>query len=216
MKVCIDPGHGGKDRANVGVSGYVEADGNLKIAFLVAEFLKPYPVEVIFTRILASKSLDLDDRCKIANDAKVDLFVSIHSNAHDIPEVRGTETYHSINSVPGRGGQRLAVLVHCGVLACAGTEDHGIRSRAGDNGDYYGVIRGTNMPAVIVEVAYHSNPEDEALLKTPEFRQKAARGIAQGIVAYLGLEWIDPKTAALQARLDGIAELAGKINYLLD
>lgn len=217
---CLDPGHGGQDSQNRGPTGYVEKDGTLKIALHVVEYLKPYSaIRPILTR-WEDKTLTLQERAKIANDAKADILVSIHSNANGDKTIRGTETYHSVYSHDGKGGQRLAVLVHCHVIAAAGTIDHGIRSKTGNHGDYYGMpipemIRLPEMPSIIVECAYHSNPEDEALLKTEGFRRKCALGIVRGIVAYAGLDLREPyereqdaEIATLKAKLAGIWELA--------
>ncbi len=214
MKVCIDPGHGGSDRANRGPGGYIEADGNLKIALAVAEYLQPYPIDIVWTRVTADATVSLSERCRIANDAKADIFVSIHSNATELPAARGTETYHSINSTPGHGGNLLATLIHANVVRLAGTKNRGVRTRQGADGkDYYAVIRETEMPAVIVEVAYHSNPEDEALLRDVGFRLRAARGIAKGIIEYAGLEWRDPEAVELRRRLEQIKTLVEDYSY---
>lgn len=206
FKVCIDPGHGGTDRSNHGPTGYNEADGNLKIAIMVAQYLERYPdIEIIWTRIYANDTVSLDERCRIANEADADAFVSIHSNAAADPAVRGTETYHSVKSLPGKGGALLAALVHANVINLLRRENRGLRARANDDGgDYYGVIRNTKMPAIIIEVAFHTNPDEEALLKQEFFRRHAAMGIAKGIVEYFGLEWVPPGCLAAQERLKQI------------
>ncbi len=215
-RACLDPGHGGADgRANVGPTGYSEADGNLKIAYLVVEYLKLYPVEVTLTRTLADETVSINRRCAIASECKADLLVSIHSNAHPDPTIRGTETYHSIRDSYGRQSSRLATLIHAGVVGIAGTLDHGIRARRSDQGDwdYYGIIRDCVKPAVICEVAYHSNRVDEALLQTDAFRRRAAQGIARGIVEYAGLLWVAPELAGLRGRLEQIKALVEDYSY---
>lgn len=209
LKVCLDPGHGGTDRSNQGPTGYNEADGNLKIAIMAAQYLERYPdIEIVWTRLYANDTVSLAERCRIANEADADAFVSIHSNAAADPAVRGTETYHSVKSLSGRGGALLAALAHANVINLLQTENRGLRTRANDKGgDYYAVIRDTLMPAIICEVAFHTNPDDEANLKQEHFRRRAAMGIAKGIVEYFGLEWIPPGCLAAQGKLRQIEEI---------
>lgn len=187
MRVCLDPGHGGKDRANRGPTGYVEADGVLDIALKVRVLLKPYPIEVVLIR---DRDITLEPKKRVAvvNKTNADIVVSIHTDAGP-PEAHGTTTFHSIFSPPGKLGNKLATLIQENVVKEAGTYNRGVRTRKGRSGrDYYYIIRETKMTAVIVECAFHTNPREEQLLKTDEFRWKCARGIAKGIVAYFGLE----------------------------
>lgn len=176
------------------------------MAIMVAEYLERYPdIEIIWTRIYANDTVSLDERCRIANEADADAFVSIHSNAAADPAVRGTETYHSVKSLPGKGGALLAALVHANVINLLQTENRGLRTKVNANADdYYGVIRGTNMPAIICEVAFHTNPDEESLLKQEFFRRHAAKGIAKGIVEYFGLEWIPPGCLTTQMKIEQI------------
>jgi N-acetylmuramoyl-L-alanine amidase len=214
MKVVLDAGHGGRERANRGPTGYIEPDGVLMVALKVAEYLKPFPIECIFTRI-TDKTVELSERAQIANEAKADIFVSIHTDANDNPAIKGTTTFHSIHSVPGQGCNKLAHLILEHVVKECGTIPRGVQTREGKNGDYYAVIRETKMPAVIVEGAFHTNPEEEALLKTAAFRDKYALGIAKGIVAYFGLEW-ESEVDRLTRERDQYKAMLDQIKAILD
>lgn len=179
--VCLDPGHGGRDRANTGPTGYVEADGVLDIALTAGQVLRSHGIRVVYTRVedkdLAgtpySQTADLQGRCDVANRAGANLLVSIHTNASG---GKGTETFHYPGSVVGRA---LAEAIRAAIVGELGT-----LSRRVDSANYY-VLRNTAMPAALVEVAFHDNPEEEALLKRPEFRARAGYAIARGILDHL-------------------------------
>jgi N-acetylmuramoyl-L-alanine amidase len=138
--------------------------------------------------------LGLGFRAELANAAGADALVSIHNNtvpriSTDIP---GTEVYYSVGS---SGSDRLAGLIYEELLRSfadysvdwSGGELLGARARidpsSGD--DYYGLLRRANMPAVIVEGAYISESEEEALLATDAFRQSYAEGVYRGVVRFL-------------------------------
>ena len=183
MKVCIDAGHGGRDRWNRGKNGYVEADGCLDIALQVGEILVRHGIEVVYTRTKdtnlaweGEKWRDLRSRAVLANKHKADLFVSIHTNAGTSIS-SGTETY-----CLKRGGEaeKLAKHIQTCLVTELGTRNRGVKE------SNYAVLRLTDMPAVLTEVAFHSNPEEEALLLNKLFRADAAIAIAKGVLLYTG------------------------------
>lgn len=183
--VCIDPGHGGKDRWNVGPTGYVEADGTLDIALNVRDFLTASGVQVILTRVTDTNlhwendtMRDLRSRANYANITNADYFISIHTNAAGVPEPNGTETYCLIK---GGNGEKLAQAIQEAVVDLLNTKSRGVKE------GNFTVLRETEMPAVLVEVAFHTNPYEEALLKTVEFRRKSGFAIAKGIANFLGV-----------------------------
>ncbi len=91
--IVIDPGHGGKDPGAIGVSAK-EKDINLKVALKFGELIEDsHPdVKVLYTR-KTDKFIELDQRARVANKAKADLFISIHSNAIKNKSFQGTETF---------------------------------------------------------------------------------------------------------------------------
>lgn len=198
MKVFIDPGHGGTDRANRGPSGYVEADGVLDMAKRLRLILAPLPGMNIKMSREGDETVALPERSARANAWGADILLSIHTNAAASPHAGGIETFHSYNGKWGsnfRGeARRLAALLQQELVKALGLNDRGIKTRlVTSNGspilgmDFYAVIRRTKCPAIIAEVGFHSNPREEALLKTGSFRQKAAQAMALGIKQYFNI-----------------------------
>lgn len=182
MRVCLDPGHGGTDRANRGPTGYVEADGVLDIALRVRALLQAAGLEVVMTRD-KDVSVTLAARMAFAAAQGSDLFVSIHTDAWSDPGARGCTVFCSVR--PDRS-RDLAEAIEQG-LRQAGRPSRGVKTRVQGNGrDYYHVIRESKVPSVLVECAFHTNPAEEALLKTADFRQLLAAAIASGIKAFVG------------------------------
>lgn len=182
--IGIDPGHGGSDRVNRGPTGYIEAEGVLDIALACREALVNQGLSVIMTRE-TDKTLSLSERAGIFNKAGVNLAVSIHTNAAPVSSVRGIEAIHSIL---GGTGQQLAVTLAQQLKNDLQLTIRRVFSRESEvipGKDYYGIIRKTIMPCVIVEVEFHSNLEAEELLKDDDFRRRAGISIANGIINFL-------------------------------
>lgn len=175
MKIVIDPGHGGKDPGAVGPSGLKEAHVNLRVALKVAEKLRKAGVEVKLTRD-SDVFVDLQHRCGIANSFNADYFVSIHCNAASTPQAHGTETY--CYKFGGKG-EILARVIQAELIAVTGRANRGVKTA-----NYY-VLRRTNMPAVLTELAFISNPEEERLLADVAYREKCALAIANGISKFI-------------------------------
>ena len=176
MVVCCDPGHSDPDPGAIGPSGVQEKVITLAIALRVADILRPV-VDVVMTRT-SDTDVSLERRAQIANDAGADLFLSIHANAHTDPSANGTETYHYPGS---EAGKELAGAIQFDLVTQLKRRDRGVRNAN------FAVLRETNMPAALAEIAFISNPEEEALLETPAFQAKAAYAIATGIAGYLGI-----------------------------
>ena len=176
--VVVDAGHGGKEcGANYG--GVYEKDINLKIAKYVQKELQKNGVKVYMTRT-DDVTTTLASRTILANSIDADLFVSVHNNAMtNKSSVKGTEVLYPTSSIVKNGitAYNLAQKLQDVVSTNAGTYNKGIINR---NNLY--VLNRTNMPAVIVEVAYMTNQEDLQKLKDEAFLEKAGKAIAQGIL----------------------------------
>src|SRR5690606_37535935 len=136
---------------------------------------------VIMTRTGSTTNLDLAGRARIANDNNADIFVSIHCNSSTNPAISGTSTYYyapqdSVLGAQRAARQRLATLVQRELVAQLGRRDIVILAAN------FAVLPETTVRSILVETAFISNKEEEQQLATEEFRAKAARGIANGII----------------------------------
>lgn len=207
--VCIDPGHGGDD-SGAYYNDLMEKVPNLEIALRLRPILESLGYRVVMTR-QTDVTLSLEERCRIANSARADIFVSIHNNAY-MTTSEGTETFCYYDSAEGR---RLATLIHTEVVRRIRLPDRGVK-QAG----FY-VLKNTDMPSALVEGAFVSNSREAEMLKDPAFLQQIAEGIAAGVYQYLVdpgrfdqfilLQNPDPDTAAeLEVhymRGDGVEEI---------
>lgn len=178
MKVCIDPGHGGRDPGAVGLGGTREADITLLAALSLKVQLEALGHTVILTRddttaLHKEKRLDLVARAKVANDAMCDCFISIHCNAAEDRSANGSETWHHPRSAEGK---RLAKTIQTALVSAGGLRNRGIKQSAG-----LAVLRLTTMPAVLIELGFISNPEEEKLLSNPKWLQRVVKAIAYAV-----------------------------------
>ncbi len=200
--VAIDAGHGGTDTGAVGVlpagteTGLpprLDADGQtvlyekdvtLDVSQRLNVYLQGHGVPTVMTRTqdlaggdvpYTTVTADLRARVDIANAAGARLFVSIHENAL-ASTTQGTETFHFYYANPG--ARALAQLVHQEVVAALGLPDRGVKAAG-----FY-VLKNTRMPAILVEGAFLSNPNEALLLADPNVRQRLAEAVGTGVVRY--------------------------------
>lgn len=192
IKIMIDPGHGGSDRENKGPTGYVEADGVLGISLLLEkELLSTGAFDVRLTR-RTDTTLGLTQRGRAAVDFGAQLFVSQHTNAAN-GRARGTEVYYSVD-IPG--DRPLAASMSNAIATALGIPDRGAKVRESvthPGEDYYTVIdtaQDGGVPHVLlVESAFHDNPEDEKLLLDATYLIKIAQAQARVISEFFGVQY---------------------------
>ncbi|MDY4475009.1 N-acetylmuramoyl-L-alanine amidase [Mitsuokella sp.] len=187
-KITIDAGHGGNDSGAIGPTGVMEKSVTLRIAnelrrLLVAEGATVYMTRTTDTEVSskganASDIEELQARCDVANNSKSDIFISIHMDSFSSGAAKGTTGYYY--SLGSKRSRDLADKVRQGVIDQIGTSSRGTQSC-----NFY-VVKHTDMPATLVEVAFISNPQEEQLLNSEEGIKKAAQGIADGIADYFG------------------------------
>lgn len=176
-KIFIDAGHGGPDPGAIG-NGVIEENVNLDVARRLATELRNAGYDVMLYRstpdenVLSNKNADLRNRAKMANDWGADYFISIHTNSSTSPALNGFETY-----VYNLGGEaeRIAKAINSEVTNSLGNVDRGTRSAN------FAVLRRTNMPAVLVELGYLSNPTEALNLNSSAWRSAVSREIAEAI-----------------------------------
>ncbi len=183
QKVVVDPGHGGIDQGAVGSEGTVEAEVNLAISSHLAWLLERGGAKVFMTRegegvYEGESGDDLLERIKLVQRVGADLFVSIHCNAFDSYE-RGAQTFYDADSMEGK---RLAETIQKKIRdLLANTE------RVPLSIDAF-VLRNLEIPAVIVEVGFLSNTQEERLLADPQYQESMAWAIYAGIVDYFAFD----------------------------
>ncbi len=180
--IVLDPGHGGSDTGAMH-NGLTEKDITLDIALRLRTLLVSRGWIVRMTRDTdrdvygpnASDVAELQARVDVANNAGARMFVSIHANSSTSTVPSGTTSYYYKPQ-----DRPLAAAIQARLIALLGTKDDGVvRER------FY-VIHRTTMPAALIETAFVSNPDDAARLRSPNFRQQVAIGIADGIKDYAG------------------------------
>ena len=197
-KVVHDPGHVGHDSGAVGPTGVQERDIALPVARGVADILQPV-MEVRLTREddrsrWLTLNADLTDRADAANDWGADCFISIHCNAAADGTAHGCEVWTSRGQT---GGDILAEAVLQSLRAEFPDMTFRMDMADGDSDKEAGfaVLARTRMPAALVELAFISNPTEEAMLESQAYQDRAARAIAQGIADYLGVQLPAPAPA---------------------
>jgi N-acetylmuramoyl-L-alanine amidase len=214
-RIVIDPGHGGHDTGTIGPTGLMEKDLCLDVALRLGKIIEQRlpGADVIYTRS-DDTFVPLEERTSIANQAKADLFISIHANSSRDSGARGIETYYlnmkgsaEAMEVAARENATAQEGVHdleSLVKKIAQTEkideskefaqdiQDSLAKRTQKNVKNRGVRKapfvvliGADMPSILTEISFLSNPSDEKLLKQPEQRQRVAEGLFQGIFSYL-------------------------------
>lgn len=181
--VVLDAGHGGFDPGACGKT-LQEKDVNLAITKRVGDLLEQKGITVVYTREV-DNFVGLEERSHMANQLNASLFVSIHNNASERSSISGTETYfYAPASNPDLFAQRderirLATAIQTELVSRLSRIDRGVKE------SNLSVLRNTLMPSALVEVAFISNPTEEALLQSQDFVSRAALGIGNGIVAFM-------------------------------
>jgi N-acetylmuramoyl-L-alanine amidase len=239
-RIVIDAGHGGHDTGTIGPTGLLEKDLCLDVALRLGNIIEQRlpGANVVYTRS-DDVFIPLERRTEIANEAKADLFISIHANSSRNHSARGVETYYlnlkgsaEAMDVAARENATASGGIHeleDMVKKIARTEkidesrefaadvqdrltqrvqkssrkekDRGVRKAP------FVVLIGADMPSILTEISFLSNPADEKLLKKPDYRQRIADGLFQGVSSYLqSLNSITHNLAGREASLPPVEE----------
>ena len=185
MRVFINPGHSSAYEIANGIDDDCGACGNglyenevaADVGNRLETILESWGVEVVGNLQCCS----LQEIASAANSTDADVFISIHCNAAS-SAARGTETFFCYGSTTGR---EVADFVQRHIIADLGTIDRGVKNDTQTQYDSIYVLRHTDMPAVLVELAFISNPDDAGLLR--DYKEDFARAIAKGIMEWGGL-----------------------------
>lgn len=195
--VVLDPGHGGSDRGTAGLTGR-EKVLTLDLAKRVQRLLEAAGLKVVPTRT-TDENVSLDERVAVTERKHADLFVSLHFNSggnaqgietYCVPPAGAVSTGNPFRRFFGGGDDTCAAnqfdeknvwLAHCvqrSLLHSTGANDRGVRRAR------FVVIRDAACPAILVESGFLSNAVEEQRLLTPDYRDKLAKGIADGVLDY--------------------------------
>lgn len=177
-KVYIDAGHGGSDPGAVKYLN--ERDVNLVMALACRDYLNAHGVTTKMSRTSNNTNTSINSMAKEANNWGADYVISIHNNAGGGD---GFEIYHTIN---GGKGKTLAANIEAEVKKI-GQNSRGLKTKKGNNGDYFGMIRLTNAPAVICEGVFVDNVTDVKIADTTAEQKAFGYAYARGILKTLGI-----------------------------
>jgi N-acetylmuramoyl-L-alanine amidase len=217
-RIVIDPGHGGHDTGTIGPTGLMEKDLCLDVALRLGKIIQQRlpGADIVYTRS-DDTFIPLEERTNLANQAKADLFISIHANSSQDQAARGVETYYlNLKGSP----EAMEVAARENASSQDGVHDLedlvkkiARNEKIGESKEFaediqdslakrmqkasrtvknrgvrkapFVVLIGADMPSILTEISFLSNPSDEKLLKQPEYRQRVAEGLYQGVASYL-------------------------------
>ena len=203
--VCIDPGHAAsadlgsepigpgasetKVRDPGGTSGVASGTPEhvitLAIAIQLKQMLEARGATVVMTREAATYDGGNRERAQVANRAGADLFIRIHCDGSTNPSFRGVSTLYPA-AITGwtddilPGSRDAATSVQAALVTATGAPDNGTVARSDITG-----FNWADVPAILVEAGFLTNPEEDALLNSPQYQAQVAAGLAQGIEAHL-------------------------------
>lgn len=171
--VVIDAGHGGTDNGATGTTGTPEKEVTLKTAIHLQDKLDALGAVVVMTRE-EDEYISLEDRAILANNVDADSFISIHYNSvPEIPEAKGISTFYS-----NEQHEKLANALQTEVI-----QETNARNRETDTADFQ-VLEQNQAPAVLIELGFISNADEEQLILSDSYQQKLIDGIAEGLASF--------------------------------
>lgn len=184
--IVVDVGHGGEDHGARANNPYCEEKRLcLLTGRLVKQYLEQLGYHVVMTRS-SDYALALAKRVEIAGQAHANIFVSIHYNSSRSPQAHGIEVFFfdsKENTTRAKASKTLADSVLSQVIRNTDAKSRGVKK-----GNFY-VLRETEMPAVLVEGGFISNADERKLLKSRDYQEKIASGIAEGVHRYFKDRW---------------------------
>ena len=180
--IILDAGHGGKDRGS-SVSNVYETDINLSLVLKMKAALNKHGVDVILTREgdydLSSpnenrrKKSDFDNRIKLINNSKADLYISIHTNYLVDARYYGAQVFYT------DGNEELAHVIQESMISYL----HSPMKEKKLSENIY-MYKKLNIPGVLIECGFLSNDVERKLLITDDYQNKIVDSIIEGIISY--------------------------------
>lgn len=214
--VVIDPGHGGANKGALGYNGVYEKEITLQVALKVRKLLEAQTTAVVLLTREDDRDVPLVERTAIANDARADLFISLHCNSAFSKEPSGFETYVLSEAALSEESRKLSWVVvepkglyaSAADSAAAAVVKEMLQFRAQRDAKVFGqllqasllrwtkgvdrgvkelsivILRGAEMPGVVVELGFISNPLEAENLCSPSYQWKLAHAVVDAIVKF--------------------------------
>lgn len=184
--IVIDAGHGGKDGGAIGVTtGITESELNLRYSLKLKELCETFGIRAILTRSDMNglydesapnkKKSEMEKRRQIINNSGADLMISIHMNSFPSSSCEGAQVYYAKGS---EQGFQLAKSVQKSICISFDNAKNYVSV-----GDFF-VLNYSNIPAIMVECGFLSNPEEERKLQKESYCQQFCYNILAGIISY--------------------------------
>lgn len=183
--IVIDAGHGGRDGGTVGSGGAIESQLNLDYAITLKQMCESFGFGVVMTRENMNglydenapnkKRSEMEKRKKIIDESDADIVISLHMNGFPLPSAEGAQVFYGKGN---EAGQALAESVTTSL-----SRDFESARDYCTIGDYF-VLNCTEKAGVLIECGFLSNPSEEKLLQSREYRQKFCYSLLYGIITY--------------------------------
>ncbi len=187
ITIVLDAGHGGRDGGSIGVNGTIEKEINLDYVLSLKNKLVENGYKVVLTRknddglysefAKNKKTSDMNARLNIIREANPNLVISIHMNSFSNPTAKGATTYFRKDD---SSGKQCADLIQKSLNKYCGA-----KTVKGKVGDYY-ILNCSYYSAVLIECGFLSNPEEETMLNSEDYKEKILNAIYNGILLYFG------------------------------
>jgi N-acetylmuramoyl-L-alanine amidase len=179
--IVVDPGHGGEDPGKVGINDVLEKDLNLQIAKKVKKLLEEAGIKIVMTRtndkVPDAKKEDLNQRVQLINETKPKLALCIHQNSYPDEKIKGAQVfYHTITPE----AEDVASIVQEQLRTVDPTNTRQIKEN-----DTYFMLKNTQVPTIIVECGFLTNPDEAAKLTQEDYQDKLAQAICEGVVKWM-------------------------------
>ena len=207
LVVVIDPGHQAKAdyglepvgpgsteqkaRVSSGTAGVVtgtpESELVLAVALKLRDSLAAHGIEVVMTRTTQDVSISNSQRAQIANEAGADLFIRVHADGNENSAVNGIHVLYPA-SIAGwtddvaTASKRAATMAQQELIAATGAKDRGIDARDDMTG-----FNWSDVPVILPEIGFMTNPDEDRLLATSSYQDKIVDALTRAILAYLGV-----------------------------
>ncbi|RKL68184.1 hypothetical protein CR203_06770 [Salipaludibacillus neizhouensis] len=181
--ICLDAGHGGKDS---GATGYGLREKDLcleRVLRMKQLFERKYRGSTVLLTRNTDVFLELGERVQVANEAGADVFISDHKNALN-GSARGFESF-IWNGGVSPSTRKLQATVHQHVIGAL--KRYNMPDRGKKQADF-SVVKGSNMPAVLLEEGFIDHETDNSLLRQTDFKEAYCQAVVEGVAEYLGLQ----------------------------